>query len=128
MLVQNFAQYHPHHPRSCQGHRLRISRVQASYPICFPLPCLINNIFTSFFSEHDVIKPNIMRILNIWEERKIYDRKYVTELKGILENGKCTTPDKALFSSKKSSDIVLISARKLINVLVTHYKRPARRL
>ena len=25
-LVQNFAQYHPHHPRSCQGqdHRLRI--------------------------------------------------------------------------------------------------------
>ena len=23
-IIQNFAQYHPHHPRSCQGHRFRI--------------------------------------------------------------------------------------------------------
>ena len=24
ILAQNFAQYHPHYPRSCQSHRLRI--------------------------------------------------------------------------------------------------------
>ena len=48
------------------------------------------DVFFPFFSEFDSIKPNIMRILNIWEERKIYDRKYVKELKAILENGRLT--------------------------------------
>ena len=45
------------------------------------------NWYIFVHSEHEGIKPNIMRILNIWEERKIYDKKFVKELKAILENG-----------------------------------------
>ena len=38
-------------------------------------------------SEHEGIKPKILRILNIWQERKIYDTKFVTELKTIMDTG-----------------------------------------
>ncbi|KAL4227712.1 Regulation of nuclear pre-mRNA domain-containing protein 2 [Mactra antiquata] len=37
--------------------------------------------------EYDSIKPNIGRIFKIWDERKTYDSKFVTELKNILEGG-----------------------------------------
>lgn len=45
-------------------------------------------------SEHEALKPKILRILDIWKERKIYDSKFISELKSIIETESGVSSDK----------------------------------
>ncbi|XP_052793995.1 regulation of nuclear pre-mRNA domain-containing protein 2-like isoform X2 [Mya arenaria] len=53
--------------------------------------------------EYDSIKPNVGRVFKIWEDRKTYDQKFVSELRGILDGGNSSKSSSARSTPAQAS-------------------------